>query len=89
MKDSGIKFTLEPIAVCDELTVPSLETRKVNAEDVTRQRKVYDSNIADHVQKINAALRQMKMEEYTEPRANSPLRLPDDDVAENVRLKHH
>ncbi len=68
MKDSGVNFTLEPIAVCDELPVPSLETRKkVTRENVISKRKVYDSNIADHVQKINAAPRQQKIEQYTEP----------------------
>ena len=76
MNDSGVNFTLEPIAVCDELPVPSLETRQVNPEDVICKRKVYDSNIADHVKKINAAPRQQKIDKYTEPRANSPLRLP-------------
>ena len=68
MKDSGVNFTLEPIAVCDELPVPSLETRKkVTREDVISKRKVHDSNIADHVKKINAAPRQQKIEQYTEP----------------------
>ena len=77
MKDRGVNFTLEPIAVCDELPVPSLETRKkVIPEDVISKRKEYDSNIADHVKKINAAPRQQKIDKYTEPRANSPLRLP-------------
>ena len=73
MKDRGANFTLEPIAVWDELPVPSLDTRQENPEDVIRERKLYDSKIADHVQKINAAPRQMKIDKYTEPRA---LRLP-------------
>ncbi len=55
--------------MCDELLVPSLDTRQVNLEDVKRKL----SNIADHVQKINAAPRQPKIEpkidKYTEPRA--------------------
>ncbi len=70
MKDSGVNFTLEPIAVCDELPIPS---RQVNPEDVICQRKLYDSKIADYVQKINAAPRQQ--DKYTEPRANSLLRV--------------
>ena len=37
MKDSGVNFTLEPIAVCDELPVPSFETRQVNPEGVICQ----------------------------------------------------
>ncbi len=70
IKDSGVKFTLEAIAVCEELPLPSIETRQVNPKNVIRQRKDDDSAIARHVHDINS-LRQTKMEEYTVPRANS------------------
>ena len=66
MKDSGVNFTLEPIAVCDELPVPSLDTRQENPKDVISQRRKNDSKIADHVQKINS---QTRMEDYFEREA--------------------
>ncbi len=71
IKGSGVEFTLEAIAVCDELSVPSLETRQESLEDVISERGKKDSKIADHVQKINS---QTRMEDHFEREAKDPMR---------------
>ncbi len=64
IQDSGVEFTLEPIAVCNEISLPNLENRQVNRDEVLRKRRRKDTKIARHVDSIN---HQPRMEEFFPP----------------------
>ena len=42
IQDSGVEFTLQPIAVYNEISLPNLETRQVNRDEVLHKRRKKD-----------------------------------------------